>query len=122
MGLRDAVQLDSVAAALGPAWNGKFGVNAELNLPRPPGPTASSTGRSSQKYKPKLAFGLGSFGQMGFIEARIAIKALLNIKPPYTKRVNEAFKGVKNFHTDILCNPWTSAKSRCTSRTTRTER
>ena len=44
---------------------------------------------------------------MGFVEARIATAALLNMKPPYTlRRVNDAFAGVTNFHTDILCNPW----------------
>ena len=37
---------DFVAAALGTAWDGKFGVNAELSLPSKPRPrTASSTGR-----------------------------------------------------------------------------
>ena len=96
---------DFVAAALGTAWDGVFGVNAELNLPSAPGP-------DSKLYRQlvptaKLAFGLGSFSQMGFTEARIATAALLNMKPPYTlKRVNQAFGGVTNFHTDILCNPW----------------
>jgi len=96
---------DFVAAALGSTWDGKFGVNAELNLP-------SATGPDSALYRqlvPKatLAFGLGSFSQMGFVEARVATAALLNMKPPFTaKRVNAAFLGVTNFHTDILCSPW----------------
>lgn len=96
---------DFVAAALGSSWDGIFGVNAELNL-------TSAKGPDSKLYRQlvktaKLAFGLGSFSQMGFVEARIATAALLNMKPPYTlKRVNEAFAGVRNFHTDILCSPW----------------
>jgi branched-chain amino acid transport system substrate-binding protein len=96
---------DFVASALGTTWDGKFGVNAELNLP-------SAKGPDSRLYRQvagttKLAFGLGSFSQMGFTQARIATAALLNMKAPYTqKRVNAAFAGVKNFRTDILCGPW----------------
>ena len=49
---------------------------------------------------------------MGFVEARIATAALLNMKAPYTlRRVNQAFLGVKNFHTDILCSPWYFGKA-----------
>ena len=96
---------DFVAAALGTEWDGKFGVNAELSLPSKPGPDS----RLYRQLVPtaKLAFGLGSFSQMGFVEARIATAALLNMRPPYTlRRVNDAFAGVTNFHTDILCAPW----------------
>ena len=96
---------DFVAAALGSVWDGKFGVNAELNLTSAPGPDS----RLYRQLVPtaQLAFGAGSFSQMGFTEARIATAALLNMKAPYTaKRVNEAFVGVRNFRTDILCGPW----------------
>jgi branched-chain amino acid transport system substrate-binding protein len=96
---------DFVAAALGTAWDGIFGVNAELNLPSASGP--DSTLYRQLAKKATLAFGLGSFSQMGFTEARIATAALLNMKGPYTlKNVNAAFAGVRNFHTDILCSPW----------------
>jgi branched-chain amino acid transport system substrate-binding protein len=91
--------------ALGPAWDGKLGVNAELQLIDAPGP--DSTLYRALVPTAKLAFGPSSFSQMGFVEARIATAALLNMKPPFTaKRVNAAFLGVRNFHTDILCNPW----------------
>jgi branched-chain amino acid transport system substrate-binding protein len=96
---------DFVATALGTAWDGVFGVNAELNLPAASGP--DSTLYRQVAKTTKLAFGLGSFSQMGFVQARIATSALLNMKPPYTlARVNQAFAGVRNFHTDILCSPW----------------
>jgi branched-chain amino acid transport system substrate-binding protein len=96
---------DFVAAALGTPWDGIFGVNAELNLPSASGPDSALYRQLAKKAT--LAFGLGSFSQMGFTEARIATAALLNMKPPYTvKRVNQAFAGVRNFHTDILCSPW----------------
>ena len=45
---------DFVAAALGSAWDGKFGVNAELNLPSAPGPDSRSTGSWREG---ELAFG-----------------------------------------------------------------
>jgi branched-chain amino acid transport system substrate-binding protein len=98
---------DFVASTLGTTWDGKFGVNAELNLASAPGPDSSLYGAIIAGYKPKLAFGVGSFSQMGFVEARIAVAALLTITGPYTvKGVNTAFKNVKNFKTDILCKPW----------------
>ncbi len=96
---------DFVAAALGTSWDGIFGVNAELNLPSASGPDSALYRQLAKKAT--LAFGLGSFSQMGFVEARIATAALLNMKAPYTlKNVNAAFAGVRNFHTDVLCSPW----------------
>jgi branched-chain amino acid transport system substrate-binding protein len=96
---------DFVASALGSSWDGKLGVNAELNVPSAAGPDSALYRQIASKIK--LAFGLGSFSQMGFVQARIATAALLNMKPPYTlARVSQAFAGVRNFHTDILCSPW----------------
>ena len=44
---------------------------------------------------------------MGFVEAKIATDTMLKMKGEYTaETVNEALKNVKNFRTDILCNPW----------------
>ena len=44
---------------------------------------------------------------MGFVQAAIATKALLDVKGDYTPAsVNAAFKAVKDFKTDILCKPW----------------
>ncbi len=58
-----------------------------------------------KKYAPKIP--LGSFSQMGFLQGKIATEALLGVKGDFTvKTVNDAFKGVKNFKTDILCEPW----------------
>jgi len=87
------------------AWDGIFGVNAELNLPSAAGPDSALYRQLAKTAT--LAFGLGSFSQMGFVEAKIATAALLNMKPPYTlPRVNAAFAAVRNFRTDILCSPW----------------
>jgi branched-chain amino acid transport system substrate-binding protein len=96
---------DFLAEALGAEWDDRLLVNAELNL-------TDAEGEHSQLYRDVLAeyapdVPLGSFSQMGFTEALIATDALLGIKGEFTKQsVNDAFKNVKNFRTDILCNPW----------------
>jgi branched-chain amino acid transport system substrate-binding protein len=96
---------DFLAEALGPEWENVLLVNAELNL-------TDAEGEDSQLYRDVLEqyasdVPLGSFSQMGFTEALIATEALLGIEGEITKEsVNEAFKNVKNFETDILCSPW----------------
>jgi branched-chain amino acid transport system substrate-binding protein len=96
----------SIAEALGPAWNDKLGINAELNLVDSKGPDNQLYLQVQKKYAPKSA--IGSFGQMGFMDALLATKALMTIKGEYTKKsVNDAFKALKDVKTDILCNPWT---------------
>jgi branched-chain amino acid transport system substrate-binding protein len=96
---------DFLADALGSQWNGKLGVNAELNLINANGPDSTLYRAVQAKYAPKLP--LGSFTQMGFVEASIVTKALMSVTGELTaKSVNEAIKSVKNFQTDILCKPW----------------
>jgi branched-chain amino acid transport system substrate-binding protein len=96
----------SLAQALGPAWDGKIGINAELNLVDTNGPDMKLYRQVQQKYAPKIA--LGSFGQMGFLDARIATEALLDMKgQEYTQTtVNKAFHALQGVKTDILCKPW----------------
>jgi branched-chain amino acid transport system substrate-binding protein len=96
---------DFLAEALGDAWDGKLFVNAELNLITADAPDSNLYRQIQKEYAPDIP--LGSFSQMGFLEARIATEALLGVKGEYTKEsVNEAFMNVKNFETDILCEPW----------------
>jgi branched-chain amino acid transport system substrate-binding protein len=96
---------DFLADALGDAWDGKLFVNAELNLITADAPDSNLYREVQKEYAPDIP--LGSFSQMGFIEARIATEALLGVKGEYTKEsVNDAFMNVKNFETDILCEPW----------------
>jgi branched-chain amino acid transport system substrate-binding protein len=96
---------DFLAKALGSAWDDKLGVNAELNLTDFDGPDSTLYRDVLGKYAPKVP--LGSFSQMGFVEAAIATKALLSVNGDYTpETVNKAFKDVKDFKTDILCKPW----------------
>jgi branched-chain amino acid transport system substrate-binding protein len=104
---------DFLATSLGAQWNNKLFVNAELT---PPDSTNSPT---MQLYKAilaqygssgpnKVTGGIGSFSQMGFTEAEIAVHALEGIKGAYTvASVNAAFKGVTNYDTGMLCQKWT---------------
>jgi branched-chain amino acid transport system substrate-binding protein len=118
LGIEDHVKLwgcstpcntDFLAQALGPKWNNKLFVNAELT---PPDTTNTST---MQLYKAILAQygaavsgGIGSFSQMGFTEAEIAVHALEAVTGSYTvASVNAAFKAVQNFNTGMLCQLWT---------------
>jgi branched-chain amino acid transport system substrate-binding protein len=96
---------DFVAAALGPTWNGKLHVNAELALLDSTGPDMTLYRAVIKKYTPNTA--IGSFSQMGYTEAMIATSAMLNVKGAITKQsVNRAIRDVKNYKTDILCKPW----------------
>jgi branched-chain amino acid transport system substrate-binding protein len=98
---------DFLAKALGSQWDGKLLVNAELNLTSANGPQSQLYRAVLAKYGKSVTGGLGSFSQMGFTEAQIAVEALKGINGEYTaKSVNEAFKNVKDFKTDILCKPW----------------
>ena len=96
---------DFLANALGSAWNEKLFVNAELNLTTADGPDSQLYRDTLKQYAPKIP--LGSFSQMGFLEARIATAALLTVKGDVTvESANQAIRAVKDFKTDILCRPW----------------
>ena len=97
---------DFIAKALGDRWENKLGVNAELQVTSSNKPDTVLYRSVLKKYAPDIP--LGSFSQMGFVQGKIATQALLTIKgDTYNiKNVNEAFKNVKNFKTDILCAPW----------------
>ena len=96
----------SLAEAVGPAWNDKLFINAELNLVDTDGPDMQLYRQVNEKYAPDVP--LGSFGQMGFLDARLATQALMDSEATeFTqKTVNEAFRDIKPFKTDILCKPW----------------
>jgi branched-chain amino acid transport system substrate-binding protein len=100
---------DFLAKALGPKWSHKLFINAEL---APPdvyhGPEMQLYEAILKQYGHNVTGGIGSFSQMGFLDARIAVSALEKVKGPYTlKSVNDAFKAVKDFKTEMLCKPFT---------------
>jgi branched-chain amino acid transport system substrate-binding protein len=100
---------DFLAQALGPKWDNKLFVNAELTpTDLTNTPTMNLYKAILQKYGKAVSGGVGSFSQMGFTEAEIVVHALRTIKGPYTvKSVNAAIKAVSNFNTGMLCQLWT---------------
>ena len=119
LGLEDRVKMwgcstpcntDFLAQSLGPKWDGKLFVNAELTPPDGTNtPTMNLYKAILKQYGSSVQGGIGSFSQMGFTEAEIAVHALESISgPPYTvQNVNAAFKAVKDFNTGMLCQLWT---------------
>ena len=95
------------AKEIGSFWNGKIGVNAELALLDSQGPDMKLFRQVYAKYVPKK-WGMSAFGQMGYLDARIATEVLLTLRPNQltAKGVNAAFLKIKNFRTDVLCKPW----------------
>jgi branched-chain amino acid transport system substrate-binding protein len=100
---------DFLAKALGPKWNHKLFVNAELTPPDGNNSPEFQLYREIlSKYGSDVAGGIGSFSQMGFVMAKFTTEALNTVKGAYTmKSVNAAFKGIKDYKSAMLCQPWT---------------
>jgi len=100
---------DFLAKALGPKWAHKLFINAELT------PADDYHGQEMQLYEAILkqygsavTGGIGSFSQMGFLDAEMATSALEKVKGAYTvKSVNAAIKGLSDYKTEMLCKPFT---------------
>jgi branched-chain amino acid transport system substrate-binding protein len=119
LGLEDHVKMwgcstpcntDFLATSLGPKWNNKLFVNAELTPPDGTNTPSMNLYKAILKqYGSSVQGGVGSFSQMGFTEAEIMVHALESISgPPYTvQNVNAAIKAVKDFNTGMLCQLWT---------------
>jgi len=99
---------DFLAKALGPKWNHKLFVNAELTPALTGSPAMNLYQAILAQYGKAVSGGIGSFSQMGFVEAQILVHALHTVHGAYTvASVNAAIKAVKNFNTGMLCQPWT---------------
>ncbi len=100
---------DFLAKALGPKWNNKLFVNAELTPPDVTNTQSMALYKAIlAQYGKSVSGGVGSFSQMGFAEAEIMVHALESVSGPYTAQsVNAAVKAVSNFDTGMLCKPWT---------------
>ncbi len=103
---------DFLAKALGPKWNNKLFVNAELTNPDDHNTTEFQLYKAVLKqYGSAVSGGVGSFSQFGWVEAKFAVQALETVKGPYTlTSVNRAFRNIKNYKTDMLCQPWIFGK------------
>jgi branched-chain amino acid transport system substrate-binding protein len=100
---------DFLAKSLGPKWNRKLFVNAELTDPDDHnGPEMQLYKAILAKYGSSVAGGIGSFSQMGFVLGKFLVQALANVTAPYTmKKVNAAIIAIKDYKTEMLCQPWT---------------
>jgi branched-chain amino acid transport system substrate-binding protein len=103
---------DFLAKALGPKWDHKLFVNAELtDADDHNGPEMQLYKAILAKYGKSVAGGIGSFSQMGFVLGKFLTQALEKVKGPYTiKSVNTAILGIKGYKTEMLCQPWTYGK------------
>jgi branched-chain amino acid transport system substrate-binding protein len=96
----------SVPDAIGQQWDGKLFVNAELAMLDSDGPDMQLYRAVNKKYSPNNP--LGSFGQMGFVAAKMFSDTLMDLpEDQLTKEgINKAVLGIKNYKTDVLCKPW----------------
>jgi branched-chain amino acid transport system substrate-binding protein len=96
----------SVPGAIGKQWDGKIFINAELALLDSNGPDMQLYRAVNKKYSPDNP--LGSFGQMGFVAAKMFTDTVLKLpEDKLTKEgINEAILNIKNYKTDVLCKPW----------------
>ncbi|MEA2178498.1 MAG: branched-chain amino acid transport system substrate-binding protein [Solirubrobacteraceae bacterium] len=96
----------SVPDAIGDQWDGKVFVNAELAMLDSDGPDMQLYRAVAKKYDSGNP--LGSFGQMGFVAAKMTTDTLLELpEDQLTKQgINKAIGEIKNYKTDVLCKPW----------------
>jgi branched-chain amino acid transport system substrate-binding protein len=89
-----------------PQFDGHLWINSEFGLlDASQGPDTRLMIAILKKYAPKIA--PQAFAQMGFMDAKFATAALMNVKGAVTaKSYNNAVRGLKNIKTDMLCKPW----------------
>ena len=96
----------SVAKELSSAWNGKFLINAEFNV--------LDSGKPDQNHMNEIRAEVRARTSRAPASPRWATSPAgspptrcMGIKGDITKEsVNAAFKGVKNFTSDLWCKPW----------------
>jgi branched-chain amino acid transport system substrate-binding protein len=103
---------DFLAKALGPKWNHKLFVNAEAANPGDHnGPEMQNYKALMAKYGQNVAGGIGSFSEFGYLLAKFLVQGLETVKGDYTmKSVNQAILGIKDYKSEMLCQPWTYGK------------
>jgi branched-chain amino acid transport system substrate-binding protein len=100
---------DFLAKALGPKWDQKLFVNAEaVDADDHNGTEMQLYKAILAKYGSSVAGGIGSFSQFGFLLGKFLVQALNTTKGPYTTAtVNKAIVGIKEYKSEMLCQPWT---------------
>ena len=81
-------------------------INAELALLDSNGPDMQLYRAVNKKYSPDNP--LGSFGQMGFVAAKMFTDTVLKLPEDQLNKegINKAILDIKNYKTDVLCKPW----------------
>jgi branched-chain amino acid transport system substrate-binding protein len=89
-----------------PDFDGHLWINSEFSLlNKSVGPDTALMYQILAKYAPTIA--PQAFGQMGFMDAKFATIALLNVSGVVTaKSYNNAVRALKIIKTDMLCKPW----------------
>jgi branched-chain amino acid transport system substrate-binding protein len=86
-------------------FDGKIFINQEMANLDSTGPDETLYKQVNAKYSPKIA--IQAFGQFGYLDAKMAVNALLSIKGAVTaKSYNAAVKALVNQKTDMLCKPF----------------
>ena len=93
--------------AVGSHWFGKFPAEIEFNTMDSTGPDNVLWQQVMAEYGAKDA-PIDSFSQGGFLAAKIAVDALLKLDAASIDRaaVTEAFIGVSNYESDLVCGAW----------------
>ncbi|HVC87653.1 MAG TPA: ABC transporter substrate-binding protein [Gaiellaceae bacterium] len=89
-----------------PAFDGHLWIDNEFsNVDPKVGPDSALMFQVLKKYAPSIA--PQAFAQMGYLDGKFAVNALLSIKGAVTwKSYNIAVKGLKDQKSDILCKPF----------------
>ncbi|MGZ4316518.1 MAG: ABC transporter substrate-binding protein, partial [Gaiellaceae bacterium] len=95
-----------MSSQFSPDFDGHLWIDNEFsNVDPTVGPDSALMFQVLKKYAPSIA--PQAFAQMGFLDGKFAVNALLSIKGPITaKSYNAAVKALKNQKTDILCKPF----------------
>jgi branched-chain amino acid transport system substrate-binding protein len=95
-----------MSSQFSPDFDGHLWIDNEFsNVDPGVGPDSALMFQVLKKYAPSIA--PQAFGQMGYLDGKFAVNALLSIKGPITaKSYNKAVVGLKNQKSDILCKPF----------------
>jgi len=93
--------------AIGPYWDGKVFVELELAPLDAKGPDSANWRAVMDKHA-SPDDRRDTFSQGGYLAARAATEALLKLDPAKIDRaaITEAFRNIKGFKSDILCDGW----------------
>ena len=95
-----------MSSQFSPSFDGHLWIDNEFsNVDPKVGPDSALMFQILQKYAPKIA--PQAFAQMGFLDGKFAVNALLSVKGAITAAsYNAAVRNLKNQKSDILCKPF----------------